>query len=76
MSTKSPDPLEFIYLCIEKMLTIRAILYNWKTGIGMEAWFSINNMAKRAEDTPGWQHALNYHRFLDVRQFLSVVPIF
>ena len=42
---------------LEKNLKNRAILYNWKTADQIEAGIALNNGVKRAENTPGWQHA-------------------
>ena len=57
-------------------MNIRAILYNSKMIDRMKAGFSLDNRAKQAENTPARQHALSYHRFVDIRtKFMPVGPI-
>ena len=58
------------------MQRIGAIPYNWTNADHMETEFSLNNRHKRAENTPGWYHAINYHLFLDFQlQFTLVKPV-
>ena len=47
----------------EKKLEIRIILY--AAADRMETGFFLNNRPKRAENTLGWRHSLNYYSFVD-----------
>ena len=54
---------------------IRAILHNWKTVNRIEVGFSLNNRAKRAENTPIRLQASSYHRFQDTRLHFTLVRL-
>ena len=55
----------------KKYIKICAFLCNWKTAGRIEAEFSLNKRAKRAENKPNWRHARSKNHFSDIRLQLS-----